>query len=353
MPAGTGGDRVRARPGPQAQRRDHTQPPAGSQRTRRTGIEGAGGAGSGGQLGRASGADEAVSTATANARALRVRDFTLRYVDEDAGALSAGSDAWVGAVDTTWAFRGFDRTVARTEVSFTFRQDGDQASIVGIGGNERRTPLWLAGPVTVRRGPGVLVVAAGGAGSAARYFELASRAVTVVRRVEPAWRDGLVVEVPESADQLDEELDAEPGEYDNIAAVTTTVNGSVAARAPVHVFVNPEVFGPLKRRGAQVVMSHEATHVATGAATTSMPLWLVEGFADYVALRDVDLPLSVSAAQSPHRCGCTGLPRTCRRMPSSTQPGPTWARRTKRRGLPVAPWPSWAPRTSWWPSTTR
>ena len=258
--------------------------------------------------GRASGADDAVSTATANARALRVRDFTLRYVDEDAGALSAGSDAWVGAVDTTWAFRGFDRTVARTEVSFTFRQDGDHASIVGIGGNERRTPLWLAGPVTVRRGPGVLVVAAGGAGSAARYFELASRAVTVVHRVEPAWRDGLVVEVPESADQLDEELDAEPGEYANIAAVTTTVNGSVAARAPVHVFVNPEVFGPLKRRGAQVVMSHEATHVATDAATTSMPLWLVEGFADYVALRDVDLPLSVSAAQIAAQVRLHGAP---------------------------------------------
>ena len=52
--------------------------------------------------------------------------------------------------------------------------------------------------------------------------------------------------MPESAEQLEEELDAEPGEYANIAAVTTTVNGSVAARAPVHVFVNPEVFGPLK-----------------------------------------------------------------------------------------------------------
>ena len=95
-----------------AQRRGHAHPRAGSQRTRRTGIEGSGGAGSGGQLGARVGRGEAVSTATANARALRVRDFTLRYVDEDAGALSAGSDAWVGAVDTTWAFRGFDRTVA-------------------------------------------------------------------------------------------------------------------------------------------------------------------------------------------------------------------------------------------------
>ena len=37
-------------------------------------------------------------------------------------------------------------------------------------------------------------------------------------------------------------------------------------------------------------MSHEAVHVATEAARSTMPLWLLEGFADYVALRDVDLP---------------------------------------------------------------
>ena len=38
------------------------------------------------------------------------------------------------------------------------------------------------------------------------------------------------------------------------------------ARSPVHVFVNPQVFDPLRPRGAQVVISHEATHVATEAA---------------------------------------------------------------------------------------
>jgi len=45
------------------------------------------------------------------------------------------------------------------------------------------------------------------------------------------------------------------------------------------------------------VMSHEAVHVATDAATSDTPLWLLEGFADYVALRDVDLPISTTAGQ--------------------------------------------------------
>jgi hypothetical protein len=44
-------------------------------------------------------------------------------------------------------------------------------------------------------------------------------------------------------------------------------------------------------------MSHEATHVATGAAVSSMPTWLLEGFADFVALDHVDLPVSVTASQ--------------------------------------------------------
>jgi hypothetical protein len=76
----------------------------------------------------------------------------------------------------------------------------------------------------------------------------------------------------------------------------------------VHIFVNPAVFGPLGPRGAQVVMSHEATHVATGAAVSSMPTWLLEGFADYVALDHVDLPVSLAASQALARVRADGPP---------------------------------------------
>jgi hypothetical protein len=44
-------------------------------------------------------------------------------------------------------------------------------------------------------------------------------------------------------------------------------------------------------------MSHEAAHVALDAATTSVPLWLSEGLADYVALVDSELPVPLLAAQ--------------------------------------------------------
>jgi hypothetical protein len=53
----------------------------------------------------------------------------------------------------------------------------------------------------------------------------------------------------------------------------------------------------LTREGAQVVLTHETTHVATGAATSPSPTWLVEGFADFVALRAERVPLATAASR--------------------------------------------------------
>ena len=243
-----------------------------------------------------------------NADEIGVADFTLRYVDAE-GAL--GQDgAWTAAVDATWRFTGFDRAPARAEVLVRLREDGDRVALTGFGGGDRVSPLWLSGPLQVRRTPLTLVLVDGPAAEADTYARRASAAVPVVRRVLPDWDRGLVVEVAGSVGELDRVLDAEPGTYDQIAAVTTSADGSLAPDAPVHVFVNPDVYRGVRPTGAQVVMSHEATHVAADAWTSQMPLWLLEGFADYVALRDVDLPVSRSAAQVIAQVRRSGPPRT-------------------------------------------
>ncbi|MBB3040412.1 hypothetical protein [Nocardioides soli] len=243
----------------------------------------------------------------ANGEALRVTDFTLRYVDDDGAPTADG--AWTAAVDATWRFRGFDTVSARAEITAHLVDEGDRVALAGFGGGDRVSPVWLAGPVDVRRTSSTLVLVADSVAGADRYAARAEAAVPAVRAVLPTWRRGLVVEVPASAQGLEQALGADAGSYDQIAAVTAAADGSAAPRSAVHVFANPEIFGGLRRTGAQVVMSHEATHVATGAWDSRAPLWLLEGFADYVALRDVALPVERSAAQIIAAVRRSGPPR--------------------------------------------
>jgi hypothetical protein len=228
-----------------------------------------------------------------NAQRLRVRGLDLRYVEQTGRT----ADEVRATVDVTWRFAGFDDEPARTEVAMTFRAAGeDEVVLTSVGGGEGRSPLWLSGPVEVRRTDRVLVLGAEGT-DLGPVTARAEAAVPTVRRVLGAWRPRLVVEVPASAAGLGDVLGAEDGQYDGVAAVTASPDGSTAPDAPLHVFVNPDVLGTLRSRGAQVVLTHEATHVATRAPVSTQPLWLLEGFADYVALRDVDLPLSTTAGQ--------------------------------------------------------
>jgi hypothetical protein len=230
-----------------------------------------------------------------NGRALHVRGFALRYLDQAGGVAPDG--AWAADVAAAWQFAGFDPRPVHLEVRVRFAAHDGHLRIAGIGGGDRRSPVWLSGPAQVRRTPSTLVLAQGSPALADRLAALAGAAVPQVRSVLPAWDGHLVVEEPGSQDALEAALHADHGQYAGIAAVTTAVDGSRVRDAPVHVFVNPQVFDPLGARGAQVVLTHEATHVATRAATSPAPIWLVEGFADYVALSAQHLPLATSAAR--------------------------------------------------------
>ncbi len=238
-----------------------------------------------------------------NVRAVGITDLSMRYVDEKDDGLSEdqqgalGEGAFVGEVQLAWRVGGYDAHDSHMEVPLVLRQQGSRVGFVtarGVSGEA--SPLWLTEPVTVRKTARSLVMAARGQGLA-MFSRLADRAVVDVRKVLRRWRGRLVVEVPDSQRSLTQALGSQPGAYNEIAAVTTTVDGTLAPDTPVHIFINPRVFDPLGDRGSQIVMSHEATHVAAGAAFSSMPAWLLEGFADYVALAHAEIPVSVAASQ--------------------------------------------------------
>ena len=149
-------------------------------------------------------AGDRLAALVANAEALRVGDFSLRYVDDDGAPDSDG--AWSAAVDATWRFRGFDTVSARAEIEAHLVEDGDRVALTGFGGGGRVSPVWLSGPVDVRRTASTLVLVAGTAAEADRYATRARAAVPAVRTVLPDWRRGLVVEVPSSAGALERAL---------------------------------------------------------------------------------------------------------------------------------------------------
>ncbi|WP_182380379.1 hypothetical protein [Nocardioides sp. WS12] len=245
----------------------------------------------------------------ANAQAIDLTDVTFRYVTET--GRTSGTDGWDGLVAVTWRIEGFDEASARAEIPLSFADGGRQ--IAAIGDQSGRLPVWLTGPVTVERVPGGLVLVSdstsGAPADRTSYARWVRKAVAEARAVV-GGRTGLVVEVPRDAAALHRALGADPGSYGSIAAVTAPVDGSRVTGSPIHVFVNPAVYDDLDPVAAQVVMTHEAVHALTGAVLArNVPLWLVEGFADYVALRDVGLPLSKTAGQIRAQVRKNGVPK--------------------------------------------
>ncbi len=267
------------------------------------------------------GARAVLGAAADNAKTLGISDLGMRFVEDNAigpddlGAY--GPDAWRGTVEVEYRIPGDPRST-RVETPVIFVPDGDSQRIAAVGGADGRTPLWLRGPVEVRRGDRSLVILR--AGSAARYDALAKRALAAVGKVLPDWKGDLVLEVPATEQELDEALGATQEQYANIAAVTASVDGSLAPGSPVHVFINPRVFDGLGPRGAQVVASHESTHVAADATFSDMPTWLLEGFADYVALAHAGVPVRTAASQILSRIRRQGAPD---HLPTTEELDPT------------------------------
>jgi hypothetical protein len=216
---------------------------------------------------------------------------------------------WTAEVHVTWRLPGFDQRAARSTLTFTFVRRASAAYVAAIAAADGREPVWLLDRLRVLRGRHSMAVAATDR-DAERLARLLRHAVREVSNVLPTWHGSLVAYEPRTSADLAATLGASAGDFDEIAAVTASVDGSTGKRAPVAIVVNPAVFDHLSPRGAAVVVAHEAAHAATGAASVPLPLWVAEGFADYVGIGSVDVPMSVSAGALIRDLRRHGLPRS-------------------------------------------
>ncbi|KAB8192766.1 hypothetical protein FH608_025195 [Nonomuraea phyllanthi] len=142
--------------------------------------------------------------------------------------------------------------------------------------------LWPDGGVVVRGARSVVV---GHHAAPGELRDLARRADAAGRRVAEVLGGPVrpLIVVPGTAAEA--AALARVGSVDGLAAV--------ADRG--RVIVVPEVFARLNSTGKDVVLAHELTHVTAG--TDGLPIWLYEGFADYVGYRDSGLPVRIAAAE--------------------------------------------------------
>ncbi|GAA1703820.1 hypothetical protein GCM10009765_61320 [Fodinicola feengrottensis] len=206
-----------------------------------------------------------------------------------AAAHYGAAHTYVGLVQFTSALTGFD-LVPSVEVQYlTFVQRGTRwylAADSDLDSTDQRTTrgLWDLAPIDTLTSENVAVVYAPDQRAlAAQCLAAAQRAV---RRVAAVWSTGwtheVVIIVPEPS--MVAQLTSSGSDLTQIAAMTTAeTTGAGGPPTGTRVVINPPAFRTLSRFGADVLLTHEITHVAARRTTSqSTPLWLAEGFADYV-----------------------------------------------------------------------
>jgi len=210
---------------------------------------------------------------------------------------------WVPRVDVSYRLAGFDARplVQRQYDTFVQRAGrwylGADDDFADAGGQTGRG-LWDFGPVEVRRTATSLVL--GHPRSAAMLDTVANVVDAAIPKVTATWGTDwpgkVVILLPDTQSELGRILQ-EGNDLSQIAAVATAqLAGSGDGPAGERILINPPNFAKLGSLGRRVVLTHEITHVATRALTTSAtPTWLAEGFADYVGYLGSGIPVPTAA----------------------------------------------------------
>ncbi|MEU7295402.1 hypothetical protein AB0A76_19635 [Streptomyces exfoliatus] len=211
--------------------------------------------------------------------------LSYRVTDVDrTGEGRATAEAELG-----YRIKGYDSGPATTERVLDLAERDGRWYVTGDrAADGAPQQLWQQGDVEVVTGRRGLVLGVGQ--SKERLREIAAAVDRAVPAVGDAWRGNwagrVVVLVPASVEAMGRLLGGPAASYRGIAAVTTGEVGGGPAAPADRVIVNPDAYALLGSFGRQLVLTHETTHVATrGQTTKATPVWLSEGFADWVAYR--------------------------------------------------------------------
>jgi hypothetical protein len=242
-----------------------------------------------------------------------------------ASLLPKGS--FVARVTLRYTFSGSDTPVESEQFltvvprAGTWMLAGDRDNVSGALSGELGQDVWELGPVNVVRGRSSLVI---GSGTTSELDAYARQADQAVRDVDTLWKGTWsrrpVVIVPRTVADMAAVLGMSEQNAEQAAAVSIRYGSDVPQGD--RVVFNPDAWQQMGPEGRRIVMTHEVTHVATGATTDmSVPVWMSEGFADYVAYRAVDL-LDAGVSEELHDLVSAG--KGPRELPEDRDFDPGW-----------------------------
>lgn len=243
-----------------------------------------------------------------NVRAVPLASWSYRVTALHGSGGKATADA-----ELRYRVQGYDNAPVTVGRTLTLSREPDGHWYVQADRPARKSPqqLWDQGAVTVVRGRHSIVLGTGQSGEALHtYAGLADDAVPEVSRAWGRdWAGHIVVLVPGSVQGMAGLLGSPASQYRGIAAVTTGEVGG-PPRAPAdRIVVNPDAYALLGSVGKQVVLTHEATHVATRAHTdAATPLWLSEGYADWIGYLGTDRTPAEAAPELARAVGDGDVP---------------------------------------------
>ncbi len=204
-----------------------------------------------------------------------------------AKAATAGPDSFGAFVDVALRIKGYDNADATHDEVYTFTPREGRWYVSGrwVAPGRGNQQLWDTGHVNALASDHALVL---GLPEDAVLQPIADEVDQAVPRVDEVWgtkwpRKVLVL-VTRTEDEMADLLGGKASTYTQLAAITRGELGVPEETAAAErVVINPRAYADLSEVGKRVIMTHEITHVAVRSATQEWtPMWLAEGFADYI-----------------------------------------------------------------------
>lgn len=244
--------------------------------------------------------------------AVPIRVWEYRIDPDD--LVDPGPPAVFGEVDEVWAPRvvlryalaDVDSVPTGRPMGYLFDRRGrdwylaSDTALAAAGRDTWRGP-WDFGPCLVRHTRSGLVIGhPDGAELADRVAAELDAAVDAVVAVWGGrWARRVAVLLPAAGAEMRALVGPEFA-VGAIAAVAIADRVDQAGHTAEgqRVVLNQDSANRLSRQTLRVVLRHEVTHVAARTLTVDgAPMWLLEGFADYVGYRDSGIPLSQAAGE--------------------------------------------------------